>query len=67
MLFLVDFLVAIIIFGLLYWIVGMIPIPDPFKRIAMVVIVVVFCIWLIYFLFGLAGAGFGFPTLVPRR
>lgn len=66
--FLIQFLIALIIFGLIYWIVGMIPLPDPFKKIAMVVLVVVFCIWLIYVLLGfLGGTGFAFPTPVYRR
>jgi hypothetical protein len=57
----IEFLVALIIFGLIYWIVGQIPLPEPFKRIAMVVLVVVFCIWLIYFLLGFMGGVPSFP------
>ena len=65
---LVEFLVAMIIFGLVYWIVGMIPLPDPFKRIAIVVLVVIFCIWLIYFLLGfMGGGGISFPSPIYRR
>jgi uncharacterized YccA/Bax inhibitor family protein len=64
--FLVEFLVALIVFGLIYWIAGMIPLPEPFKRIVMVVLVVIFCIWLIYFLLGLfGGAGLSFPSPGP--
>lgn len=59
---LVNFLVALIIFGLIYWIIGMIPIPEPFHRIAQVVLIVVFCIWLIYFLLGLSGLTFPMPV-----
>ena len=52
---LVTILVMCIIFGLLWWIVTVIPLPPPFARIAQVVIVVIFCIWLIYLLLPFAG------------
>jgi hypothetical protein len=47
----------------LWWIFSMIPLPAPFGQIARVVIVVIFCIWLIYLLVPLAGGGFGHPIL----
>lgn len=59
---LVNFAIAVIIFGLIYWILGQIPIPEPFHRILMVVLVVIFCIWLIYFLLGLTGISFPMPV-----
>ena len=52
---LITILVMCIIFGLIWWIFTQIPLPQPFAKIAQVVIVVLFCIWLIYELLPLAG------------
>lgn len=60
---LVTILVMCIIFGLIYWIFQQIPLPAPFGRIAQVVIVVIFCIWLIYLLLPLASGSLGHPLL----
>jgi hypothetical protein len=57
---LVTVLVMCIIFGLLWWIVSVIPLPPPFAQVARVVVVVIFCLWLIYLLLPMAG-GFGHP------
>ena len=60
---LITILVMCIIFGLIYWIFQQIPLPAPFGRIAQVVIIVVFCIWLIYLLLPMAGGGFSHPYI----
>lgn len=57
---LVSILVAIIIFGLLYWIITLIPLPEPFARIARAVCIIFFCLWLIFELLNLTG-GIGHP------
>ena len=60
-----SLLITVIIFGLLYWIVTIVPIPEPFKRVALVIVIVVFLIWLLGILFGgLAGP---FPAFHPWR
>lgn len=59
---LVTILVMCIIFGLIWWIISLIPLPQPFGQIARVVIAVIFCIWLIYLLLPLAN-GIGHPLL----
>ena len=46
-------IIAAIICGALYYIMGMIPLPGPFNRIVQVIIVVVFLIVVIYALFAL--------------
>ena len=58
---LVSILVACIIFGLIYWIITVIPLPAPFATIARVVCAVFFAVWLIYELLGLTGTGLGHP------
>jgi hypothetical protein len=46
---LVDLLVAVIVMGLLYYIVTILPLPQPFKTIAIVIILVICIIWLLSF------------------
>ena len=58
---LVYVLVMCIVFGLIWWILSVIPLPAPFGQVARVVVVVIFCIILIYMLLGLAGTGFPHP------
>ena len=58
---LISILVMCIIFGLLWWILSIIPLPAPFAQVARVVFAVIFCIWLIYLL--VPYAGFGHPLL----
>ena len=60
---LVTILVMCIIFGLIWWVITMIPLPAPFAQVARVVIAVIFIIWMIYLLLPLAGGGFGHPYL----
>ena len=60
---LVTILVMCIIFGLIWWIITIIPLPPPFAQVARVVCVVIFCIWLIYLLLPLAGGFGGHPYL----
>jgi len=64
---LITILVMCIIFGLIWWILSIIPLPAPFGQIARVVVVVIFCIYLIYLLLSLTGTGggFGHPFVRP--
>jgi hypothetical protein len=59
---LISILVMCLIFGLIWWIISLIPLPPPFSRVAQVVIAVIFCIWLIYLLVPYAGWS-GHPLL----
>lgn len=49
---LVTLLVLVVIFGLLYWVIGMLPIPQPIKNIALAIVGVVLVIYLIAMLTG---------------
>lgn len=59
---LVSILIGCIVFGLLWWILTLIPMPAPFAQVARVVFAVIFAIWLIYTLLGFAG-GVAHPLL----
>ena len=63
---LVTILVSCIIFGLIWWILSLVPLPAPFGQIARVVVAVIFAIWLIYLLLGFTGGG-GLHTGFPCR
>ena len=52
---LISIVIAMLVFGVLFWIISVLPIPDPFGRIAQVVLGVVLLIWLIRLLLPLSG------------
>ena len=52
---LVNVLVAVVILGLLFWLVSFLPLPEPFGMIAYVVLVIIAVVWLINFLRGSSG------------
>lgn len=54
---LVSLLIAILVIGLLVWLVQILPIPEPFRTVAIVVVVIIAIIWLLE---GVGGAGLGF-------
>jgi len=54
---LIAIVIAAIVFGLIYWILQQIPIPEPFGRIARVVVVVIFCLYLLNALLGIVPLG----------
>ena len=54
---LVTLLIIALIFGVAWWIIGLIPLPPPFKMIAQVVLALIFLIVLIELLLPLAGGG----------
>lgn len=49
---LIWIVVLCIIFGLIYYIVTLIPLPPPFKNIAMIAILVIFLLVLLFALMG---------------
>jgi hypothetical protein len=57
---LVTILIMCLVFGLIWWILSLNPLPAPFGQVARVVVAVIFVIWLIYLLLGaVGGGGFG--------
>jgi hypothetical protein len=59
MFFLVDLLIIALVAGLIYWLLTLLPIPQPFKNVVMAIFIVICIIWLL-------GAAFGsFPTPHP--
>jgi len=55
--FLIEFIIVLIVIGLLLWVVQQIPIDQAIKNIIRVVVIVAIAIWLIYML-----AGFFLPV-----
>ena len=51
---LISLLVLALIAGLIWWIIGMLPIPQPFKNVVMVIFLVICLIYLVSMLFGAA-------------
>lgn len=60
---LITILIMCLVFGVIWWIITLVPLPAPFAQVARVVIAVIFCIWLIYLILPLAG-GVGHPVLL---
>jgi hypothetical protein len=54
--FLFSLLVMVIILGLIYWIVTLLPLPAPFKNVALVIVCVICLLYLLSILFGVAPA-----------
>jgi hypothetical protein len=54
---LIQLLIFCLVFGLIWWVLQQLPLPQPFARIASVVVIVIACIMLIYMLMGLLGTG----------
>lgn len=44
---LISLLIAVLVIGLLIWLIQMLPLPDPFKTIAMVIVVIIALLWLL--------------------
>ena len=57
---LITILIMCLIFGLLWWVISLIPMPAPFGQVVRVVCALIFVIWLIYLLLPMAG-GLGHP------
>ena len=62
--FLFSLIVTVIILGLLFWLVSMLPIPEPFKQIVTVIIIVICILYVLSLLFGMAPA---FPVFRGGR
>jgi hypothetical protein len=44
---LIDIVILAIVFGLVYWIVTLLPLPEPFKQIAVVAVLLIFLLVLL--------------------
>ena len=54
---LINLLIIVLIFALVWWVITQLPLPPPFAKIAQVVVVVLACLVVIDLLAGLAGTG----------
>lgn len=55
---LINIVVVGLILWLLYWLIGYVGLPEPFAKVARVILAVVAVIWLINLLLGLTGNAF---------
>jgi hypothetical protein len=44
---LVGLLIAVLIFGLIYWLWTLLPIPQPFKNVALAILIIIAIVWLL--------------------
>ena len=63
--FLIQIIVALVIVGLVLWVVAQIPMDVAIARIIRVVVIAFVVIWLLYAVLGMAGSGP--PLLTPHR
>ena len=47
---LIQLLVFALVAGLIYWLLTMLPIPDPFKKVVLIIFIVICVIYLLGFL-----------------
>ena len=52
---LVTLLIILLIFSVAWWVIGMIPVPQPFANVIKVVLALILLIWLISVLLPLGG------------
>ncbi len=62
---LIQVVIALVIVGLILWVIEQIPMDATIKSIIRVVVIVAVCIWLLMLLVSLAGSGGLFP--IPMR
>ena len=46
----ISLLIAVIVIGLIYWLVTMLPLPEPFKNIAIVIVIILAILYFLKFL-----------------
>jgi hypothetical protein len=59
---LIQIIAALVIVGLILWVIQQIPMDPTIARIIRVIVIVVVCLWLVMLLLSIAGGGF---TLFP--
>jgi hypothetical protein len=65
MAWLIQIVVALVIVGLILWVIQQIPMDPTIARIIRVIVIVVVCLWLVMLLLSIAGSPGLFP--VPYR
>lgn len=60
---LLEIIVALVIVGLVLWVIQQIPMDPAIARIIRVVVIVFAAIWLLYLVVGLLGSVPGYPVL----
>lgn len=53
---LISLLVVIVVLGLIYWLITMLPLPAPFKTIAIVIFIII-CILVLLSMIGVVDVG----------
>lgn len=61
---LIQIIIALVVVGLILWVIEQIPMDAMIQKIIRVVVVVCVCLWLLSFLFG--AAGYLSPLTLPR-
>lgn len=61
---LIGILVALVILGLIYWLITLLPLPAPFKQVAMVILIIIAILWLANMLTGGNVLAFGHHAVV---
>jgi hypothetical protein len=64
---LIQIVVALVIVGLILWVIQQIPMDPVIARIIRVIVIVVVCLWLIMFLLSIAGGGVNLFPAPYRR
>jgi heme A synthase len=62
---LISLLVFVIVAGLIWWLLSMLPIPDPFKKVVLVIFIVICIIYLLGFVGYMPGYGPGWGHRLP--
>jgi len=52
MFFLIDLIIFAVVAGLIYWLLTLLPIPEPFKNVVMVAFILICIVWLLGVMFG---------------
>ena len=57
--FLISLLVAVIVISLIFWVLSQFPVDPIIAKVVRVLLVVIFCLWLVSALFGFGTFSFG--------
>jgi hypothetical protein len=61
---LISLLIAVLVIGLIFYLLSIIPLPQPWANVAKVILVVIVIIWLLSFT-GMLGGPYWGPHRVP--
>jgi len=57
---LVTLLIFVLVIGAVYYLITLLPIPEPFKSIAVAIVILIFVVWLLSILLG----GASWPAII---